>query len=105
MVSKIPWSATSHVVLRFSARGDFGQLCFELALLPPWMTGAVALASAIPDPKSCAMATQSEERKRAHAPSRREVQQTPTILRRRASCWAVLIVGLAACDGTTRGQP
>jgi hypothetical protein len=41
----------------------------------------------------------------AHAPSRPEVQQSPKILRRRASCWAVLIVGLAVRDGMMQGQP
>jgi hypothetical protein len=58
----------------------------------------------VPWSNSYSMVAQKEEKKRAHAPSRPEVQQTPKILLRRVSWWAVLIAGLAVLE-TMQGQP
>jgi hypothetical protein len=45
------------------------------------------------------------EKENADAPNRQVVQQTPTILLHRASCWVVLIVGLVQVDEIAQGQP
>lgn len=56
-------------------------------------------------PKPSVMVAQKEGEERADAPNHRVAQQTPTILLRRASCWAVLIVELAQADEMMQGQP